>query len=423
MSLAGAALGWRRADAALRAQLDLALTAEAESLLRDYEAHGAAGLAASAANYARRGAPVAVLLQAGGQPVAGAVPGAPPVLRGFATLPAAGSAPARRALGAALPGGLNLVVAAGLEPVERAAAALAWTPLAASLAASVAALCVGFLSARAVERRLARVSKAARALVLGGPAGRLPVSGRDDEFDRLVEVFNAALERIEALIAVQRQVTDDIAHDLRSPLSRLRQRLEAALARARDPAADEAVLAAAAAELDTVLATFTALLRIARAESGALAAGFAEVDLSALVAGVAEAYAPVVEEAGRAFRQAVAPGVRLRGDATLLRQALANLLDNALHHGAGAVAVALEPGPVLSVADAGPGVPEAEREAVLRRFHRLDASRATPGSGLGLALVAAAAAAHGGRVSLLPAWPDGSGLRAVLDLRSASGRG
>jgi signal transduction histidine kinase len=271
-----------------------------------------------------------------------------------------------------------------------------------------------------MERRLARVAEAARALVLGGPAGRLPVTGRADEFDRLVEVFNEALARIEALLAAQRRVTDDIAHDLRSPLSRLRQRLEAALARARDPAADEGVLAAAIAELDAVLATFTALLRIARAESGALAVSFADLDLTGLVAGVAEVYAPVAEEAGRPFRQDLAPGLRLRGDAALLRQALANLLDNALQHGAGAVAVTLEAGPVVTVADEGPGVPEAEREAVLRRFHRLDASRGTPGSGLGLALVAAAAVAHGGRVALLPARPDGRGLRAVLDLRPGS---
>ncbi|MDT8266356.1 ATP-binding protein, partial [Roseomonas sp. DSM 102946] len=147
-------------------------------------------------------------------------------------------------------------------------------------------------------------------------------------------------------------------------------------------------------ELDGILATFSALLRIARTEAGAGRDDIAPLDLSALVAQVAEVYAPVAEEAGRRLEAGIAPGQRIAGHATLLRQALANLLDNALAHGAGTLRVTLRPGPVLEVSDDGPGIPAEEREKVLRRFYRLDRSRNTPGTGLGLALVAAVARLH-----------------------------
>jgi signal transduction histidine kinase len=219
-----------------------------------------------------------------------------------------------------------------------------------------------------------------------------------------VVTVNGMLSKLESLVVAQRQVTDDIAHDLRGPLQRLRQKLEGGLQRD----CDDPVLLTAITELDGVLETFSALLRIARAEAGA--GTLQALDLSALVTAVAEAYAPVAEEAGRAFMIDVAPGLQCRGDAALLQRMLANLLDNALTHGAGAIRVTLAPGPVLCVADDGPGVPAAERDAVLRRFVRLDQSRATPGTGLGLALVKAAAEAHQGRVELAPAHPDGRGL-------------
>jgi signal transduction histidine kinase len=308
-----------------------------------------------------------------------------------------------------LPGGINLIVAAHLSAAEDAARALAWTPLVAALGAGILALLLGFVAARALERRLASVSDVARLVTAGDLSHRLPQSGRGDEFDRLVATVNAMLERIEALMAAQRQVTDDIAHDLRGPLQRLRQMLEGA--------GDDPVLDAAIAELDTVLETFAALLRIARAEAGA---GIREdLDLSALVSKVAEAFAPVAEDAGRPFLIEVTPGLRLRGDPALLQRMLANLLDNAMVHGAGAIKVTLSEGPVLVVADEGPGVPPADQEAVLRRFVRLDRSRGTAGTGLGLALVKAAAEAHQGTVELRPARPGGEGLAVRIDLSGA----
>ena len=410
LSLVGAGWGWLRAETALRQELDLVLAGEAEGLIRDYQAIGPEALLDAARVAARRDALLLVLVQtADGRTLAGRMDAAPAALRGYATLQAPGE-PTLRALGAMLPGGINLVVGAPLTAVEDAARALAWTPLIAALGAGSVALLLGFVGARALERRLASVSDVAGLLTAGDLSRRLPQSGRNDEFDRLVMTVNAMLTKLEMLVAAQRQVTDDIAHDLRGPLQRLRQGLEETLAsRQEDP-----VLATAITELDAVLETFASLLRIARAEAGATVRQ--TLDLSALVTSVAEAYAPVAEEAGRSFATDILPGLTIDGDPALLGRMLANLLDNTLTHGAGAIRVSLAAGPVLVVADEGPGVPAAERDAVLERFVRLDRSRATPGTGLGLALVKAAAQAHGGAVRLGPARPDGGGLAVTVDL-------
>ncbi|MBI0537918.1 sensor histidine kinase [Roseomonas sp. KE2513] len=416
-SFLGAGWGWLRAQGALRQQLDLVLAAEAEGLLRDYESFGLRGLAEVAESTSRRRGPLLVLLQtADGRPIAGRLPSAPTALQGFATWRRGGGEVPLRVLGAVLPSGANLIVAADLSSVDRAAYALAWAPPVAGGVAALVALLLGFLFGQGLERRLAAISDAARAVMAGDLTRRLPESGRGDEFDRLAATINAMLERIETLVAEVRQVTDDVAHDLRSPLSRLRQRLEAALARARDPAADAEALEGAVEELDGILATFAALLRIARTEAGAGREGFARVDLSALVLAVSEAYAPSAEEAGREMEVKVAPGVFIQGSAPLLRQALANLLDNTLAHGAGRIRISLGAGAVLEVSDKGPGIPPEEREKVVRRFYRLDRSRGTPGTGLGLSLVSAVAGLHGGALTLEEG-SGGRGLSAVLTLR------
>ena len=413
LSLIGAGWGWLRAETALRQELDLVLAGEAEGLIRDYQLIGPQALIDAARVSVRRDALLLVLVQtADGQTLAGRMDAAPAALLGYATLRAPGQPPLR-ALGAVLPGGINLVVAAPLSSADDAARALAWTPLIAALGSGAVALLLGFVAARALERRLASVSNVAGLLTAGDLSRRLPQSGRGDEFDRLVMTVNAMLTKLETLVAAQRQVTDDIAHDLRGPLQRLRQGLEEALAsRHDDPVIDQAIT-----ELDAVLQTFAALLRIARAEAGAGARQ--SLDLSALVASVAEAYRPVAEEAGRSFEIDIVPDLMMNGDPALLGRMIANLLDNAMTHGAGAIRVALAAGPVLVVADEGPGVPAAERDAVLDRFVRLDHSRATPGTGLGLALVKAAAQAHGGSVVLGPAQPDGHGLAVTVDLHRA----
>ena len=223
LSLIGAGWGWLRAETALRQELDLVLAGEAEGLIRDYQAIGPEALLDAARASARRDALLLVLVQtADGQTLAGRMYAAPAALRGYATLRAPGQPPLR-ALGALLPGGINLVVAALLSAADDAARAIAWTPLIAALGSGAVALLLGFVAARALERRLASVSDVAGLLTAGDLSRRLPQSGRGDEFDLLVMTVNAMLTKLEALVAAQRQVTDDIAHDLCGPLQRLRQ--------------------------------------------------------------------------------------------------------------------------------------------------------------------------------------------------------
>jgi signal transduction histidine kinase len=233
------------------------------------------------------------------------------------------------------------------------------------------------------------------------------------------------LDRMGRLLESVRQASNNIAHDLRTPLSRLGQRLEEARTQARSAADHERALDAARAEVDGLLGTFAALLRIAEVEAGAQRAAFRPVDLSAVVATVAEAFAPSAEEAGYALVAEVAAGVVVHGDRELLTQMLVNLVENALRYTPPGTQVRLllrdEAGcDVLAVEDNGPGVPEAEHALVLRRFYRLDHSRSTPGSGLGLSLVAAVAELHGAELRLEDARP---GLRVSLTLASGSRRG
>jgi signal transduction histidine kinase len=398
--------GYLRVAGALQEQLDIAIASDAQDLLADYEAAGPAGLVASVTNATRRHGMQVRLQTADGENIVGNIRGAPVGLIGFDTLHLPDGRDVR-ALGAGLPGGLNLIVAADLSPLRRSAAALTSAlPLAGAVAAA-AALVLGFLAARQLEKRLRAVSDAAGAVANGDLSRRLPESGSGDEFDRLSATTNTVLARVEALVEGLQATTSSIAHDLRSPLFRLRQSLEAALARPREAESDAATLETALAELDDVLATFSALLRIARAEAGLAGAGFAEVDLSELVGRVAETYEAVAEEAGQSLQARIAPGQTVRGDPDLLRQALANLIENALTHGGAGVAVqvTLRSGPVLEVADNGPGIPADEYSKVLQRFYRLDSSRNTPGTGLGLALVAAVARLHGAALELGDARP------------------
>ena len=285
--------------------------------------------------------------------------------------------------------------------------------LASTVAVGVA---LSLLTSLLVLRRVEAIGAASREIMAGDLARRIPVGRRGDEFDRLAGLLNAMLDRIGELVEDVRQVTNDIAHDLRTPLARLRQRLETARRKATSVGEYEAATEAAIAETDAVLATFTAMLRIAQIEAGTRRAGFAPVDLSRLVAELAETYAVVAEDRGQSLRASVEPGVEVTGDRELLGQMVANLIENALTHTppGSRVEVALARdagGPVATVADDGPGVPAAMRERVLKRFVRLEASRSTPGSGLGLASVAAIARLHGIGLALADNRP---GLRVTL---------
>lgn len=352
------------------------------------------------------------LVAPGGQALAGNVGNAPRTTgwQEFSVRQPDGSERPVLALAAPLPGGGTLLVGRDLSPVRALQARLLEAAAWVGAGALLLGLLGGVLIGRGVARRAA-LMEAALAAVQGGDLDRrLPVGTSDDEFDRLASRINAALDRLQALMTALRSVTDDIAHDLRTPLQRLRQRLDEA-GRAASPAAWREQAEAARAECDALLELFAGLLRIAEVEAGSARAGFARFDLSAVAETVAEVYQPEAEARGQALGTTIAPGVAMLGDAALVTQMLANLVANAVRHGreGGRVAIALEPsqegGAMLDVIDDGPGIPPAEREEVFRRFHRLDAARSTPGSGLGLALVRAVAELHGMEVTLDDAAP------------------
>jgi signal transduction histidine kinase len=260
------------------------------------------------------------------------------------------------------------------------------------------------------------LGRTTQAIVAGDLSRRLPLRGTDDEIDRLSVNVNAMLDRIEDLMRSVRQVSNDIAHDLRTPLTRLRQRLEHARRGAASPQELRAALEGAIVQLESILETFGALLRIAQIEAGGRSAARATIDLSAMLTSVVEDFAPAAADRGQLLQAEVAPGLRLLGDREQLTQMMVNLLDNAIRHSgagaritvsAGVSAASLE----IVVADTGPGIPASEHENVLRPFYRLEASRTTEGSGLGLSLVAVIAKQHGATLALAD---NGPGLRVTI---------
>jgi signal transduction histidine kinase len=264
--------------------------------------------------------------------------------------------------------------------------------------------------------RVETVNRTSKQIIHGDLSRRVPLDGSGDEFDQLAANLNDMLDRIERLIAGMRDVTDNIAHDLRSPLSRLRARLEVTLLERRDAAHYEDVLRDTVGEADRLLGTFNALLKIAEAEAGSREMK-ERVDLAEIARSVAELYEPVAEEKGLSLTVTAPSPVAVLGDRHLLSQAISNLLDNAVKYtAAGGVALTLwQSGDKgrIEVADSGPGIPADRRETVFDRFVRLESSRSTPGNGLGLSLVRAVARMHGGEVWLEDNNP---GLKAVLSL-------
>ncbi len=289
----------------------------------------------------------------------------------------------------------------------------------------VGALAIWFLVGRRALRRIDHMSEASKKILAGDLAQRLPVNGSGDEFDRLSLSLNTMLGRIAQLNEGLRQVSDNIAHDLKTPLTRLRNRAEAALADGGAEAQTEA-LEQMIADSDQLIRTFNALLMISRVEAGSSTAQMSDVDLSGLALDATELYEPVAEEEGVKLTAKIAPGVTVRGNRELLAQALSNLIDNAVKYvGDGPdpeITVTLSRSGnevLLAVTDNGPGVPANRREDVVKRFVRLDESRSKPGTGLGLSLVHAVAALHGGHLLLDDASPearDHPGLAATMAL-------
>jgi signal transduction histidine kinase len=280
---------------------------------------------------------------------------------------------------------------------------------------------------RNMLRRVEQVNRTAERVVAGNLSDRVPLRGSGDEFDQLASNLNGMLDQIERLMTGMREVTDNVAHDLKTPLARLRARLELALLGGVDAAAQNAAIRGAIDEADRMLATFNALLSIAEAEAGAGRGRTSPLDLAEIARGAVELYEPMAEEQGFALQFHGEPGAMVRGDRNLLSQAIANLIDNALKYGAGEgerpneIRLSVHNGEgraVLEVCDRGPGIPAGDREAVLDRFVRLEPSRSTPGNGLGLSLVRAVAHLHGSTVELRDNAP---GLKVQLEFPVVAG--
>jgi signal transduction histidine kinase len=269
-------------------------------------------------------------------------------------------------------------------------------------------------------------------IMSGDLSGRLPIAGSNDELDRLASNLNAMLERIEALMHGLKEVTDNIAQDLKTPLTRLRNRAEDALRTAKDEAQYRVALERTIEESDALIRTFNALLMIARAESGQARDGMTEFDAAEIARGIGDLYEPLADDKGITLRVEAPEAASMRGNRELISQALANLVDNAIkyamlenptlapdqpHNGVQPEVVVKATGEgdriLLSVADTGPGIPEGDRSRAVERFVRLEQSRSQPGSGLGLSLANAVARLHGGELRLEDNEP---GLRTILAL-------
>jgi signal transduction histidine kinase len=325
-----------------------------------------------------------------------------------------------------LPGGFRMLVGRDLDERERlyhiVLAAGRW---------SVAIVVIlglggGLFVTRRVLRRVDAMTETSRTIMAGDLGGRLPVDGTGDELDRLAENLNVMLERIEALMHGLKEVTDNIAHDLKTPLTRLRNRSEQALRGAKNEGEYRAALEGTIEDSDGLIRTFNALLMIARAESGQARDDMQEFDAAEIAHDICELYEPLAEEKGIALKVDAEVPAPVYGNRELVSQALANLVDNAIKYTpvpetagdnqppAIVVSAANEGERVLlSVADSGPGIPEADRARVVERFVRLEQSRSQPGSGLGLSLASAVARLHGGELTLADNQP---GLKCIIAL-------
>ncbi len=326
-----------------------------------------------------------------------------------------------------LPDGDRLLIAQSMNEAEDMRDYVFGTVILTLGVTVVIALLLGILMGRSVLRRIDAVNATAGEIMGGDLSRRLPVGRRGDEFDELALRLNAMLERIEQLLTAMREVTDNVAHDLRSPLNRLRNRLEVTLLEQRSESEYRQAMEQTIADADQLLKTFNALLDIARAEAGVQQEECAELDLVELARDMGELYEAVADEAGLTLNLTLpeAEALTVKADRHLLAQAIGNLLENAITHVPRGGCVSLEvvrrgASVVLAVADDGPGIPVEARERVLGRFVRLDPARNARGNGLGLSLVRAAALFHKAELRLLDNPSDnGPGLRVELVFKAS----
>lgn len=429
----GAILGYIYWNTAilLDRQVEDTLEAEVKGLAEQYRQRGPAGLLAIINSRSRESeGGVYLLTNSIGRRVAGNLPSLPAEAIGERGLidfqfpyetPRGTVQHTARAFFIELDGGLRLVVGRDVEERRRFNQIIRTSLLWALGLTLVLGIGGGILTSRNFLRRVDRINEASRTIMAGNMAERMPVTGSGDEIDRLSESLNRMLDQISQLMSGMKEVSSNVAHDLRTPLTRLRVRAEDAL-RSRSPEDYRAALEANIAEADGLLNTFNALLSIARAEAGHAREGMYPTDIVPLVADVAELYGPIAEDDGGRLDLALPETAMVRADRQLIAQALTNLLDNAMKYGrdqqSGApfIRVSIEPrgdgGQCIVVSDTGPGIDHADFERVKRRFVRLDTSRSEPGSGLGLALVDSVMKLHGGKLVI---GGSGGGLTARLE--------
>ncbi len=411
------------ADAQFRAQQDVGIAEENALLLREYREGGARDLREAIAKREARNGPDGyryALFNAAGIRAAGSLDTPRPASgrQNIVFRDAREGEDRARALVTDLSDGNRLVVATDLTALERVDATIFMLFAGAFALVVLLGLVGALILGSYLRRRLGRISGTAQAIIAGSIDHRISVSSRNDEFDQLAVALNTMLDRIATLLDNLRQVSSDVAHDLRTPLARMRGQIESALDGDPDPHTHRQALKRALRQSDDLLALFAAILRIAEVESGALTRHFSAVDLSDVTRDLCESYAPAVADRGRTLDCAIDAAALVTGDRELIAQAVINLLDNAQRHTPASTHISVrvsadDKNVAVSVADDGPGVPAVDRARIVRRFTRLDASRTTPGYGLGLNLVSAIAAAHGGSLRFED---NGPGLRALLTL-------
>jgi signal transduction histidine kinase len=417
-------------------QVQETVEAEATGLSEVYHDRDLAGLAEIITQRARQdidGRASYLVMGLDGRPLAGNLRAWPSEVSDmlgwvrFRMLPVGGIGPGTEVLAHAyeLADGYRLLVGRSLADAKRVKSAinraLGWG-LALTILLGVVG---GYFTSRHMLQRVEEMSRTARRIFGGDMSQRMMLSGTNDEFDSLAESFNEMMDELERLLEGIRTVSDNIAHDLRTPLNRLRSRIDLVLLGPADCDGYRRTLEETLAEADNLLATFNAILTISHAESAARLEHFQPVDLATLAADAVELYEPLAEEKGIKLVCGAEPGLMVKGDRHLLFQAVANLVDNAVKYtpGDGDVMVSVvvgEAGTVdLLVDDSGPGIPEDSHERVLDRFVRLDSTRSTPGNGLGLSLVKAVARLHSAKLSLGSNQP---GLRVRLQFNRLDGK-
>jgi signal transduction histidine kinase len=359
------------------------------------------------------------------KPLAGNLNGWPPLVmaaKGWTEFRApeppgdAANRPLLRAMLETFPGGDRLLVGRDIGDLDSFTDQMKLAVISSVALIFVVAVVASILVTRRTVGRIEQINATSRAIMQSGLDKRIPLRGSHDEWDRVAENLNLMLDRIETLMGEVKQVSDNVAHDLRTPLTRMRGRLEKAYHGQRDSADDQSLIGDTIADLDAVLRIFSSLTRIAQIEAQERKGAFRTVNLVEIAGEVVELYDAAAEQDGTRLTIVGDPEVLVTGDRDLIFDAIANLVDNAIKHGraGGHVVVAnqtIDGRPVVSIADDGPGIPRDQYEHVFKRFYRLQQSRYTPGNGLGLSLVAAVARLHGAQIEMLENSP---GLKLML---------